>query len=286
MRDEATMMALIVGVAAQDARVRAVVQSGSRTNPAIRPDSFQDYDVIYVVTRLEEFLADEAWLSPFGERMIMQTPDGMGSRRPLPTERFAYLMQFADGNRIDLTLVALDTLDAFRFDSLSQVLLDKDNRLPPLPAPSERDYLPTPPRATEFADCCNEFWWVAPYVAKGLCRDQLPYARHHLDTVLRAELTRMLTWLIGQRSEFAVNVGAHGKAFAMLLRPGEWQRLTATYAAGSNEATWHALFAGCALFREAAQAVAAAAGFDYPQGDDDRVSAYLHRLYQRCCNPH
>ncbi|MFN3979902.1 MAG: aminoglycoside 6-adenylyltransferase, partial [Caldilinea sp.] len=39
--------------------------------------------------------------------------------------------------------------------------------------------------------------------------------------------------------------------------------------------TWDAMFVMAALFRRVAQAVAAHFGFEYPQGDDDCVSAHL-----------
>ncbi|MCI0398984.1 MAG: aminoglycoside 6-adenylyltransferase [Chloroflexi bacterium] len=40
----------------------------------------------------------------------------------------------------------------------------------PFPAPSESDYLPGPPTAKAFSDCCNEFWWVCRAIAYSTCR--------------------------------------------------------------------------------------------------------------------
>ena len=50
MRSEEDMMHLILQVAKDDERVRAVYLNGSRTNPNAPKDCFQDYDVVYVVT--------------------------------------------------------------------------------------------------------------------------------------------------------------------------------------------------------------------------------------------
>ena len=50
MRSEDEMMKLILQVAEDDERVRAVYLNGSRTNPNAPKDCFQDYDVVYVVT--------------------------------------------------------------------------------------------------------------------------------------------------------------------------------------------------------------------------------------------
>ena len=49
MRSEEEMMHLILQVAKDDERVRAVYLNGSRTNPNAPKDRFQDYDVVYVV---------------------------------------------------------------------------------------------------------------------------------------------------------------------------------------------------------------------------------------------
>ena len=45
MRSEEEMMHLILQVAKDDERVRAVYLNGSRTNPNAPKDRFQDYDV-------------------------------------------------------------------------------------------------------------------------------------------------------------------------------------------------------------------------------------------------
>ena len=75
-------------------------------------------------------------------------------------------MQFADGNRIDLTVSSIDRWEVYCYgDRLSVVLLDKDNALPKLPEPNETHYV-TKPTERMFFDCRTEFWWVAPYVSR------------------------------------------------------------------------------------------------------------------------
>ena len=56
MRSEEEMMNLILQVAKDDERVRAVYLNGSRTNPNAPKDRFQDYDVVYVVRLDEEYI--------------------------------------------------------------------------------------------------------------------------------------------------------------------------------------------------------------------------------------
>ena len=110
MRTEREMTALILGVAEQDSRVRAVFMNGSRANPNAPRDIFQDYDIVYVVEETASFRAQPGWVDVFGERLVMQTPDEMDHAAGQPTDLarcYGYLMQFADGNRIDLRLMTL-----------------------------------------------------------------------------------------------------------------------------------------------------------------------------------
>ena len=278
MRSEQEMLALIVDTAKDDERIRAVLLNGSRANPEAKRDLFQDYDVVYLVTDVAAFTQNPRWIDRFGERMILQLPDQMSDASPAGGDRFAYLMQFKDGNRIDLTLYPVIRFDEFGKDSLSLLLLDKDGNLGPLAPASESDYLPRAPTAKAFSDCCNEFWWVCPYVAKGLWREELTYAKYMQDQAVREQLMKMLTWYIGVNTRFRRNPGKLGKYFREYLEPELWKMLQNTYADSDCDRTWNALFAMGDLFRRVALSVAHYFGYDYPHGDDANVSAHLEHV--------
>jgi aminoglycoside 6-adenylyltransferase len=278
MRSEQEMFDLILGIAHQDERVRAVIMNGSRANPNAPRDPFQDFDIVYVVTEIASFLAQPSWIDCFGELMILQLPDDMDEEITEREKSYAYLMQFADGNRIDLTLFAADRLADMDEDSQSILLLDKDGIIPPFPPASDRDYLPKPPTAKQFADCCNEFWWVSAYVAKGLWRQEITYALDARESYVRPQLMKMLSWYAGIQTGFMQSPGKSGKYLQRILEPACWDMLLHTYAAADYEATWDALDVMCQLFRHTAVAVAAQFGFDYPHGDDERVSAHLRHV--------
>jgi aminoglycoside 6-adenylyltransferase len=278
MRSEAEMLELIVATARNDERIRAVMMNGSRANPNAPRDIFQDFDIVYFVTDGDSFTNDHTWIDVFGERMILQMPDAMGDPPPANDGTFAYLMQFVDGNRIDLTLVPAAKIPELEADSQSVLLLDKDGLLPPFPPPSDRDYLPTPPTARQFSDCCNEFWWVSAYVAKGLWRQEITYAKGTSEEYVRPQLMKMLAWYIGIKTDFSVNPGKMGKYFQKYLAPQLWALLEKTYADADYERSWDTLFAMCDLFRTTANPVAQHFGYEYPHGDDERVSAHLRHV--------
>jgi aminoglycoside 6-adenylyltransferase len=280
MRSEQEMLDLIINTARQDERIRAVMMNGSRANPNARRDFFQDFDIVYFVTELEPFKHNFEWLARFGELMIIQLPDAMEDPPPLGGHHFTYLAQFRDGNRIDLSLFPIDHLAELESDSQTIILLDKDGLFPSPEPPSDRDYLPKPPTAKAYFDCTNEFWWVCPYAAKGLWRQEFTYARQMLDEYVREQLMKMLVWYVGVKTGFSLSPGKSGKYLQRYLEPELWARLLTTYADGSYECTWDALFAMGDLFRITAQRVAEHFGFEYPLGDDQRVTAHLRHVQQ------
>ncbi len=278
MRSEKEMLDLIIGTAREDERIRAVVLNGSRASPTAPRDPFQDFDAVYAVTDPAPFRRNFDWIRRFGEMMILQLPEDMGDSPPRENGRFAYLMQFADGNRIDLTICPMAGLGEIVKDSHTVVLLDKDGILGDVPPAHDGDYLPNPPTAKAFADCTNEFWWLCPYAAKALWRKEITNAKYYQDDFLRGQLFKMIDWYIGMKTDFSISPGKFGKYYRANLAPEEWELLEKTYSDADYGRTWDALFAAGELFRRTAAAVARRFGFDYPRGDDERVTAHLRRV--------
>lgn len=280
MRNQQEMFDLILGTAKNDDRIRAVMMNGSRVNSNAPKDVFQDYDIVYFVTGLDSFTDDHSWIDVFGERMILQMPTEFGDPPTQDDVVFAYLIQFMDSNRIDLTLFPIDQLDHWQDDSLSTMLLDKDGLFENLPPANDSGYLPQPATVKQYADCCNEFWWVSVYVAKGLWRQQLTYAKFMIDNVVRKELLKMLNWYVGIQTEFSKNLGGYGKFLQTYLESDLWTMLEKTYADADYDNNWDALFVMVELFRQIAHKVADHHGFDYLEQDDERVSKHLHFVRQ------
>lgn len=272
------MLGLILNMANEDNRVRAVIMNGSRVNPNAPCDFFQDYDIVFIVTDVSCFVHDRSWIDRFGELMIMQTPDDMGESSSPHNCKYTYLMQFNDGNRIDLTFYSIEKMDSLEEDSLSLLLMDKDGIIDSFPPPSDKSYLPKPPTSKQFDDCCNEFWWVCPYVAKGLWREELSYAKHMLDGPVRDMLMKMLTWHIGIRTNFTKSPGKLGKYFKKYLEPEIWEMFVDTYSDAYYEYIWQALFTMCELFRTISISVAEHYSYEYPYRDDEMVTAHLKHV--------
>lgn len=277
MRTEQEMMNLILDTAKGDDRVRAVIMNGSRANPNAPKDIFQDYDIVYIVKNIESFLAEHNWIDVFGKRIILQMPETM--RHPMGDGRFIYLMLFDDGNRIDLNLLPLEKYKALLDnDSESILLLDKDGIIAPFPAASDKDYYVKKPTKLEYESCCNNFWWCTQNVAKGIWRDELPYAMFMLNAEVKAELDYMIQWYIGTENSFTVSAGKQGKYYKQFLDSCHYTQYKKVYPDSNYSHMWDSLFSACDLFKELALTVGKHFGFVYPAEDDKNMTAYLKEV--------
>ncbi|TCI48587.1 MULTISPECIES: aminoglycoside 6-adenylyltransferase [unclassified Exiguobacterium] len=216
----------LLALAEEREDIRIMVLNGSLVNPHVSPDRFQDVDVTFFVLDVSSFITDQSWIDRFGEVLIMQTPDESPSQTRY--ERFAFLVQFAAGHRIDLTVRPVRVVqEAIAEDSLSLVMLDKDDTSG-RPVPSDETYRVKRPSAFDYASCWNEFWWVSLYVVKGLRRNQLLYALDHV-TIMRDMLRQMMAWDVGYRTGFSSNIGKSGDALVNYLSNQAWQAYLRTY---------------------------------------------------------
>lgn len=279
MRSEKEMYELILRIAREDERVRAVYMNGSRTNKNVPKDIFQDYDIVYVVTETQSFIQDKAWIDLFGDRLFMQYPDETPYYPNDKENLYGWLIQFADGNRIDLHVETITHAKEHIFDDkLCVVLLDKDNVLPKIPESTDEDYWVKCPTKEQYLCTCNEFWWCLDNVAKGLWREELPYVQDMLNFCVRKELEKLLSWKIGILTDFSVSIGKSGKYMYRWLSKEEWQTYLKTYCAGAVEDYWNAVMIMCDLFQETAGFVGEKLGYTYNMEEGQNSRAFLEHV--------
>ena len=273
MRSESEVLSALRSLAAGDDRIRVALLNGSRVNPAHSPDLLSDYDVLLSVTDVESFVRDESWIAAFGAVLLMQRPHN-------PPPRHTWLIVYADGVRIDFTCSPLDQLDAdVRADSLTALLFDKDGRCPPLLPATETSYYVPRPGAAEFAATFNEFWWVLVYAAKGLWRNQLPYAKHTFDVIVRGEMMTILSWYASAHHGWAVNPGSYGKYLPRLLPPATWQEYQSTFAGAAAGENWHALFAAATLVQRLGSELSDLLGLHYNAGEGENALRLIRAIH-------
>lgn len=280
MRSEQIILDLIVGVAKTDERIRAVLLVGSRANPIVPKDIYQDYDITYFVKDIAPFYNKPAWVEKhFGKPLIMQMPETM--RYPVGDGRFNYMMIYPDGVRIDLSFEFKNYIDT---GEPAVILLDKDNGkgfLPNLPFPSDRYWHIKPPSPLFFYSCCNNFWWCLNNVARGIARDELPYVMYMLNCVVRSELDDMINYYIGVQYGFNLSTGKNGKYFMKYLPEKLYAQYAATYTGSEYTDIWAAVDTMCNLFHTLAVTVAEYFGFTYRQDEEDGIREYLRMVKEQ-----
>lgn len=223
---------------------------------------------------------NDEWLDVFGERLILQKPEDM-ELFPAEEKGFSYLMLFCDDVKIDLTLLPLDLIDEyFTWDKLVKLLLDKDGRIQQPPVPTDIDYHLQRPTERMFDDCCNEFWNTVTYVVKGLCRREILFAIDHMNEIVRKELLRMISWLVGTEQGFQFSLGKNYKFLDRYVPEEMWNRLMVTYRMDSYTRMWESLEQCMALFREVSAEMAGRSGYLYPSYDE-KISSYVDRCKEK-----
>lgn len=284
MRTSEEMMKLIMDTAINDERIRAVTMEGSRVSKNATHDRYCDFDITYVVTDIREFTKDRTWVECFGEILIVQYPCDWYSE-PYDYnghDKFAYLIQFKDGNRIDLTLIDVRNIKKeCEYNEPRKVLLNKDNFEELKQICDESVFHIQKPSEMEFYNTCNEFRWLSVYVSKGLCREELYYAKHAYDVAMMEMFMKMLNWKIGIDNDFKVTTGNHSKYLKRFLAPEEMERLHGIFPNGTYEDIWNKLFLIYDYFAENARYVGTAVGFDFDENETKEVRAFLQERHMK-----
>ncbi|MCX6044807.1 MAG: aminoglycoside 6-adenylyltransferase [Chloroflexi bacterium] len=278
---------LIQWAEAQDA-VRAMLLTSTRAIPNAPLDSFSDYDLILIVPDIQPFFHDRRCLADFGPVLVGYW-DPIHPDPIYGIEYFASVIQYESGLKIDFTLwplelgrrVVEDPVLPAELDAGYRILVDKDNRLVGLPAPTYRAYIPTPPTAETFQRLIEEFFSDAPYVAKCLWRDELLPAKWCLDYDMKHVYLRpLLEWQVEIAHHWSVKPGALGKGLKRHLPATRWAQLENSYAGAGIAENWDALFKTIDLFRQVAIEVADHLGYTYPHDLDQRVTTYVQKMQQ------
>lgn len=282
MRTEEEMFHIIIHAAETDDRVLAVYMKGSRANPNVPRDIYQDFDIMYVVKETESFREDLSWMEPFGKVILKQEQDddfGYGERFGLRgnyDQIYSWLLMFEDGNRID---IGVETEEAMRKgnnrNKLFVPLLDKTGCLPELPAPTDEEFHVKKPGERRFRGCCNEFYWSLCDVVKGILRDELPFAMSTYYSGPHQMLEIMLGWYVGGRTDYAVSCGKLNKYFRRYLPEKIYLLYLQTFPDSSYEHFRQAIKAACRLFRETAVSVAEDLEGTYPEEYERGFQQYV-----------
>ena len=287
MRNKEEMMKLIMDVAINDERIRAVTMEGSRASKNATHDQYCDFDICYIVSDIREFTKDNKWVEIFGEILIVQYPMDWYSHpyNYAGHDNFAYLIQFKDGNRIDLTLIDVCNIDKEQGCCEPRiVLLNKDNFKELKQINDESVFYIQKPSEMEYYNTCNEFRWLSVYISKGLCREELYYAKYAYDVLMMEMFIKMLNWKIGVDNDFNVTTGNHSKYLKRFLTLEEMKRFHSVFPNGTYEDIWSKLYVIYDYFAEIAKYVGEALKYNFDAKETEEVRIFLSERQKQCVN--
>ncbi len=284
MITEHEMIDMIIKIAEADERIRAAYLYGSRADPTLEKDKYQDYDVVFVVTETSSFISNKDWINDFGKTAFIfeglwnQTQFNIDIESIDFTRRYVWSILLENDDRIDLVMEVKDeALKNYTDKKDTIILLDKDGCLPEK-LPLVKGYVIAKPCEEKYAACCNGFWWFLSYVAKGIARDELPFAMGSYNEFIRLTLDQMIDWYIGTLTDFSVSTGKRGKYYKKYL-PEELYDLYAKSYSDSNYINfWNAIFSSCDLFKATASHVGNYFGFAYDHKLEHSMLNYLSKI--------
>jgi aminoglycoside 6-adenylyltransferase len=285
MRTEKEMLDLIISIAKEDERIKAVYMHGSRANPNVENDKYSDYDIVYIVTETGSFINNKEWINNFGditfvfESYKIQNIFFQKEINDL-SRRYVWSMLFKDGNHIDLMIEIVDEAmnDIHIKNKPNIVLLDKDNYLSKITQSNNTNYCIMKPCEDQYKACCSGFWWFLNTVAKGIARNQLFYAKEEFNTKIITTLNRMIEWYIGIKTDFSISIGETGKYYKKYLPENIYDLYTKIYSDSNYDNFWNSIYFTCELFSKVASNVGEYLGFIYNKQEENIIMDYLNKV--------
>ncbi len=266
-------------IARDDVRIRAVVQRGSRVNPAIAKDEMTPFVFILAVRELETFQDPEEFLDQFGPRILTKSSYDNPLKVEIDYIELRFLLQ--TGELYHVTLHPVEGFNEFiRADSEVVLLMDKEAIVHPLPMPTDITYRLLKPSKTVFENACIDFFLQMVPVIKGLYRGQILYAIFEHDKAKKM-LLDMVCWSIATKSDNRINPGKNGKNLHTYLEDDLWEDLMKIFSTADLNQMWSAAFNTATLFRKFGMEIAETLSYEYPKVEDVLFMRYMREYWEK-----
>lgn len=267
----------IVVWAKTEARIRGVLLMGSRASQQ-PSDDLADLGVGLFATDFEPYLSDDAWISRIAEVWVYSPDEFYFHNAVVPTR----LVIYEGGTKVDYSFWGPASIEQLAeekyFDTGYKTLLDKDEALQHLGAPSFKPAIPPKPTEGEFDRLINEYWFEAYHVAKYLKREDLWLVKFRDYGSLKVYLLTMMEWYTLAKHSWDYDVKWSGKHISQWLEPEIYDRLGGTFAHFDAQDSWAALIANNDLFRDLAEQTAKLLGYTYPARVAETITAFTFGL--------
>ncbi|MDO5755515.1 MAG: aminoglycoside 6-adenylyltransferase [Tissierellia bacterium] len=261
--------------------IESLLQTGERNNPNGKKDHLMDYQFVFGVKDPSEFQDPHFLEEIFGQSLLMQKQDGLLFVNKVTKDHVGYTLILDDITKITISFLPQDQMQEYiQMDSLSKILINKDDLLVGNNNQTDISYRQLRPTKKEFNHCCNQFFIEALNVAKGLYRGEIIYAIKTFSEI-RETVDQMTSFYIGAHYDFKVSIGERYKYIKNYLEPEHYQRYLETYPLPDRDYLWRALFNACMLFRKEGLEVARILNYEYPKLADREIIQNIRNIYSK-----
>lgn len=274
MRSSSLVQSQILQFVKQEEPIRLMIQTGQRLNKHAPIDLLRDYHYRLFIQDnfFYDYLHQSNWMNHLGEVVI--------SRKSVLSD-YAYLfqIQFKDGVRLDLEFISIHQLWAVIYEeTLSKVILDKDDLLHALDEPYDSAYYVQRPTEEEFHQLLNNVWWYQIEVAKALYRDEVPLVIRMYEGELLQEITTLLSWKIGIKYDWKVDLGRHKRWLKRYLPEHTYLDYVSFCSIINPHSVWENLFSIEPFVQKLAKEIGSYLGYAFDHSQGDKVKQFLHRM--------
>jgi aminoglycoside 6-adenylyltransferase len=124
-----------------------------------------------------------------------------------------------------------------------------------------------------------------PYIAKGILRDELPYAKYMFDVVLMGCIRKLLCWHIGSEHNWSVNPGYCEKWFKRYLPADLYNEFVALFPTTDYTEMLESLSKSGDFIRKIGILLADSLSYPYPTQEDAQVTAFISCSDRACPSP-
>lgn len=274
MRASHIVIDQVVSFVEQEDSIRALIQTGLRLNIHAPIDLMRDYHFNWFIKddEMEQYVNNKDWIQQFGDVVIYKKTE-------IKKQGVLFQIQYKDGVRIDIQLVPLkDYLNTIYAETLCKVILDKDGILPPVDEPNESAHYVEMPTKEQFEEVLTDLWWFQIEVAKAIYRDELPLAKWIFDGILMDRMITLLSWKIGCRYGWRIDVGRRGRWLKRYLSENVYSDFIHLYPTKGYVSMWDRLFCMGPFINKIAKEIGMESGYGYDQSCGRLVTDFLHRI--------
>lgn len=274
MRKSSTVLSQILHFVKYEEPIRILVQAGLRLDRHAPIDLMRDYHFnFFVIDKYVSFYQqNQEWIELFGETVLTRFSY-------LDDKTYVFQIQYQDGVRIDFQFIPLSGYDkTIASDSLVKLLLDKEGLMTQLDEPNDRSHYIEKPTFEEFNDLLHHIGWYQIDVAKAMYRDELPLAKGGYDAELMPAIIKLLSWYIGIRYDWSVDIGRGGRWLKRYLSENLYSEFIYFYSTKGYVSMWERLFEMGPFIQKIAKDISRSLNFSYSEQEFKGVMEFLHRI--------